>query len=325
MAEFLRSVDARTKLAGRNKLEVLLFTLGLDSRTGREETFGINVFKVREVMRLPEITHAPDTPEAIEGMVSLRGSIVPVISLPKYCRIDTETSPKILIITEYNRHVQGFLVHAVDSIVRLDWEDVKVPPPIMIGDRAGLVTAVTELEDGRLVMVMDVEQVLADIASFYSDDTVYEEISQQPLETLQNLRVLFADDSVVARRQIRRTLESMRIAYVETTNGVEAWTRLQELAEAARAEGTPLSTQLSAVLTDIEMPEMDGYVLTQRIKEDARFQGIPVIMHSSLSGVANQVLGTGVGADDYVSKFDPRELAVALRRAVGATAGTRAA
>ena len=128
MSELLKKIDARTKLAGTNKLEILLFSLGTDQRTGRRETFGINVFKVREVMRTPEITAAPEMTASVEGMVSLRGQLVPVIDLAKYTGIITETKPEIMIVTEYNGHTQGFLVEAVDTILRLDWSLMRVPP-----------------------------------------------------------------------------------------------------------------------------------------------------------------------------------------------------
>lgn len=161
MSELLKKIDARTKLAGTNKLEILLFSLGEDQRTGRKETFGINVFKVREVMRTPEITAAPEMPSSVEGMVSLRGTLVPVIDLAKYAGIVTAHKPEIMIVTEYNGHTQGFLVEAVDTILRLDWSAMRVPPEMITNRMAGLVTAVTELGGGTLVMMMDVEKVLA--------------------------------------------------------------------------------------------------------------------------------------------------------------------
>ena len=131
MTSFIQSVDARTQLAGTNRLEVLLFSLGNDTETGREEVFGINVFKVREVMHVPVITHAPDMPEAVEGMVSLRGTMVPVINLQKFCGVRTTSKPKILMITEYNKHIQGFLVDSVDMIERLNWDEIKAPPQML--------------------------------------------------------------------------------------------------------------------------------------------------------------------------------------------------
>jgi methyl-accepting chemotaxis protein len=162
MSELLKSVDARTRLAGTNKLEILLFSLGTDARTGRRETFGINVFKVREVMNTPTITAAPEMNAAVKGMVSLRGALVPVVDLGDYVASATDSQRKIMIVTEYNHHTQGFLVEAVDTILRVDWAQMRVPPEMLSNNLGGLVTAVTELEDGRLVMLLDVERILAE-------------------------------------------------------------------------------------------------------------------------------------------------------------------
>ena len=172
MSDLLRNIDARTKLAGTNKLEILLFSLGTDARTGRRETFGINVFKVREVMRTPPITAAPEMPPSVEGMVSLRGALVPVVDLARYAGVDTGTPRLIMIVTEYAGHTQGFLVEGVDTILRLDWSQMRVPPAMLLADMGGLVTAVTELPDGRLVMMMDVEKILSETTN-YDDEIVY--------------------------------------------------------------------------------------------------------------------------------------------------------
>ena len=310
MSELLKSVDARTKLAGTNKLEILLFSLGANSSTGRRETFGINVFKVREVMRTPPITAAPDMPSSVEGMVSLRGALVPVVDLAKYAGIPTESPRSIMIVTEYAGHTQGFLVEAVDTILRLDWSQMKVPPEMMTAELGGLVTAVTELPDGRLVMMMDVEKVMSETTN-YDDEVVYRSI--KPLDNPE-LTVFFADDSVVARRQITRTLDAMQVKYVETINGKHAWDELEKIAGYAIASGQKVTDLVSLVLTDVEMPEMDGYILTKKIKSDPRFAGVPVLMHSSLSGMSNQQLGKSVGVDEYVPKFEPQKLSEALTR-----------
>ncbi|MCU7854555.1 MAG: chemotaxis protein, partial [Candidatus Thiodiazotropha sp. (ex Lucinoma borealis)] len=232
MSNFIKSVDDRTRLAGTNRLEVLLFSLGKDIRTGREETYGVNVFKVREVMLVPEITHAPDMPPSVEGMVSLRGNMIPVINLPDFCGIQTEEKPSILIVTEYNKHVQGFLVHAVDTIERLAWEDVKVPPAMMAQQHGGLVTAVTELKDKRLVMIMDVEMVLSQTSGFGQGSDIFEGIQHVGDS---DITLLFADDSAVARDQIIRTMDHMGIKYIGTTNGSEALQKLKEIANRAEA------------------------------------------------------------------------------------------
>ncbi|MFT3961127.1 chemotaxis protein [Propionivibrio sp.] len=310
MSELLKSIDARTKLAGTNKLEILLFTLGTNSRTGRRETFGINVFKVREVMRTPPITAAPEMPASVEGMVSLRGALVPVVDLAKYAGVTTDSPRSIMIVTEYAGHTQGFLVEGVDTILRLDWSQMKVPPDMMTAEMGGLVTAVTELPDGRLVMMMDVEKVLSETTK-YDDEVVYRNI--KPLND-STLTVFFADDSVVARKQIVRTLNAMHVRYVEAINGRAAWEELEKVAAYAQASGQEVSKLVSLVLTDIEMPEMDGYILTKKIKTDPRFAGVPVIMHSSLSGMSNQQLGKSVGVDEYVPKFEPQKLSEILTR-----------
>ena len=253
MSQLLNNVDARTKLAGTNKLEILLFTLGLDVAGERRELFGINVFKVREVMRAPAITRAPEMPPAVEGMVSLRGTLVPVIDLAKYTGLGAR-HPEILIVTEYNGRTQGFLVEAVESILRVDWADMRVPPELIAGKTAALVTAVTELADGRLVMMLDVEQVLA-ATSTVDYESLYEAIDTQvpPGRT-----VLFADDSAVARKQIARTLDALNVRHVCTSNGVHAWNTLSEIAATAAGSGRTVRDMVLLVLTDVEMPEMDG-------------------------------------------------------------------
>ncbi|WP_374554058.1 chemotaxis protein [Aquitalea pelogenes] len=308
MSELLKKIDARTKLAGTNKLEILLFSLGHDQRTGRKEVFGINVFKVREVMRTPEITSAPEMPSSVEGMVSLRGSLVPVIDLAKYAGIVTSNKPEIMIVTEYNGHTQGFLVEAVDTILRLDWSAMRVPPDMITNRMAGLVTAVTELDHGTLVMMMDVEKVLAETSLV---DDSHHFINIEPVK--EERMIFFTDDSAVARKQIERTLDAMQVKYAYAINGMRAWEELQKMAMQAELSGKRLNETLHLVLTDVEMPEMDGYMLTKLIKSDPRFAGIPVLMHSSLSGSSNQKLGQSVGVDEYVSKFEAQKLSMKLR------------
>jgi two-component system chemotaxis response regulator CheV len=311
MSDLLRNIDARTKLAGTNKLEILMFTLGVDNRSGRRETYGINVFKVREVMRVPEITQSPGMPPAVEGMVSLRGALVPVIDLAKYVGVQCDVKPTIMIVTEYNGHTQGFLVEAVDTILRLDWSSMRVPPEMLNSQTGGLVTAVTELKDKRLVMMMDVEKVLAETGHFGDDDLIAKSV--QPLN-IANRTVFFADDSSVARKQIEKTLEAMHVKYISAVNGSRALAELKKIADYADASHVPVSDLIQVILTDVEMPEMDGYMLTRKIKEDKRFANIPVLMHSSLSSDSNQQLGKAVGVDEYVPKFEPQKLAQTLAR-----------
>jgi two-component system chemotaxis response regulator CheV len=215
-----------------------------------------------------------------------------------------------MIVTEYNGSTQGFLVAAVDTILRLDWSSVKVPPDMLMQQAGGFVTAVTELADGRLVMMLDVERVLAETTR-HNDDLLFRAV--EPLSEPQRT-VLFADDSFVARGQITRTLDALHVRHIGAVNGRQAWQELEKLAAHAQAAACRVSDLVHAVLTDVEMPEMDGFVLTRRIKSDPSFAGVPVVMHSSLSGAQNRHLGRGVGADEYVSKFEPQRLAAILTR-----------
>lgn len=313
MSELLKNIDARTRLAGTNKLEILLFSLGTDTRTGRCETFGINVFKVREVMRTPAITSAPDMPSSVKGMVSLRGALVPVVDLAEYVGVESGNPREIMIVTEYNGHTQGFLVDSVDTILRLDWSQMRVPPEMLTAKMGGLVTAVTELEDARLVMLLDVEKVLAETTNI--DDSL-QFVNIKPLGKLDDGMVVFADDSSVARGQIQRTLDALGVKYISAMNGRAAWDELRKLANYAESIGKKPKDLIYLVLTDVEMPEMDGYILTKTIKTDPAFAGIPVLMHSSLSSSSNQQLGKSVGVDEYVSKFEAQRLAETLSRVI---------
>ena len=319
MSALLRGIDARARLAGTNKLEILMFTLGRDRASGRRETYGINVFKVREVIRAPALTRAPDMPATIDGIASLRGTLVPVLNLVRHVGVDTEDAAPIMILAEYNGQTLGFLVEAVETILRLDWSAMRAPPAILTASAGGLVTAVTELADGRLVMMIDVESILEQTLNGESA-AVPETFSDRPPA---GRTVLFADDSAVARRQIARTLDAMQVAHVDAVNGGHAWQQLKKIADAADAAGRPVRDTVQLILTDVEMPEMDGYMLVKRIKADARFKGIPVVMHSSLSGDSNKTLGMSVGADEYVPKFEPQRLAQTLTRLL-AEEGVRA-
>lgn len=314
MSKVMQSVDDRTRLAGTNRLEILLFSLGKDTKTGKEEVFGINVFKVREVLNVPAITHAPDVPPGIEGMVSLRGTMIPVINLGHFCNVTSDAPPNILIVSEYNKNMLGFLVYSVEHILRMDWGQIKVPPTMMANRMGGLLTAVSELEDGRIVMILDVEKILAETTQSAED----EKMLFHGVHAVEHPKtVLFADDSSVARKQISMTMEKMGLDYISVNNGKDAWDRLQEIKARAEEHEVPVNSLLHLILTDVEMPEMDGYVLTKKIKSDGAFAGIPVVMHSSLSAEANINLGRAVGADYYVAKFNPVELNKMVRKALG--------
>lgn len=298
----LDAVDARTKLAGSNRMELLLFSIGTP------EIFAINVFKVREVTRTPAITLTPNMPAGVDGVINLRGNIIPVLSLAYF--LDREGvangSRDTMMVTEYSRRTQGFLVHSVDRIVRVDWERVRAPDGLM-ARTDGLVTAITELQDGELVSILDVEQI---IANAFGEVAVPE---LEPIDADPSSFLFFVDDSPVARREIGAVMDKLGLRTQHATNGNEALYRLQALASQAERDGERLADTLKVILVDAEMPEMDGYVLTRQLKADRRFTDIPIVMHSSLSSEANKAMGSAVGVDAYVAKFHPEILADTLR------------
>ncbi|XZG69424.1 chemotaxis protein [Chitinibacteraceae bacterium HSL-7] len=298
----LESVDARTKLAGSNKMEILLFTLG------SREIFGINVFKVREVSQTPRITKTPNMPAGVEGVISLRGNIIPVIALNKFVATqDGGSNNSTMIVTEFSKHTQAFLVHDVDRIIRVDWDKVRAPESMLAGNQA-LITALTELPDGKLVSILDVEQILASVIG----EPNIPDLPAAVTSGNQDTCMFFVDDSMVARKEIVSVLDKLGVKYFQANNGKEAWDKLQSMANRATQDSEVLRDKLKLVLVDAEMPEMDGYVLTKHIKSDVRFAGIPVVMHSSLSSNANRAMGASVGVDAYVAKFDPVILAETL-------------
>lgn len=299
--QLIDMINDKARLAGSNKMELLLFSLG------GHETFGINVFKVREVCETMSVTKTPNMPNGVEGIISLRGSILPVLDLAACLNMDNGQPKTKLIITEFSTHTQAFLVHDVDRIVRVDWDHVRAPQS-MPAHVTGKITALTELGDGKLVSILDVEQILGDVIGDEPIPTL-DPVSQ---EEVGHATLFFADDSPLARKKIMEVLEKLKISYQYAHNGREAWDKLKSLAAKAETDNVHLAKQIGMILVDAEMPEMDGYVLTRNIKEDARFKGIPVVMHSSLSSVANKKLGQQVGVDGYVAKFHPEELATMI-------------
>ncbi|HTV66012.1 MAG TPA: chemotaxis protein [Bryocella sp.] len=319
MSDVLREVDERSKLAGTNKFELLIFRLGEDQNSHTREVFGINVFKVREALIMPPITPMPGAPKHVLGVANIRGQIIPVVDLPSVVGCTPRTR-NILLVTEYDRSVQGFAVEEVEEIVRLEWGRVISAEGSAVG---GMVASLARLdekaENSRLALILDVEAILREAlpSRFNSGGEI---VPAAPIEIPKGSIVLFADDSRVARQQIEAVLTRLGISFVSTKTGKEAWDRLKVLAQEARSAGTPLRQKVAMVMTDLEMPEMDGFTLTRQIKEDDTLKGIPVIIHSSLSGLANEAQAKVVGADSYIAKFVPDELAHAVSKLLTAPA-----
>ena len=293
MAGLMESVDQRTQLVGANRLELLLF------RMEGPQVYGINVFKVKEVLQCPKMTVLPHSHPVVRGVAHLRVGTLPIMDLSlatggtKVGDVDNA----FVIITEYNLKTQGFLVGGVERIVNMNWGDIH-PPPKGTG-REHYLTAVTEV-DGKLVEIIDVEKVLAEVSPMnetMSNNVVSEEVAEEA----KALHVLIVDDSKIARKQVSRCLEEIGVEVTALNDGRQAWEHLQQLTDS----GVRIQDKYLMLISDIEMPEMDGYTLTTNVRNDSRISDFHIVLHTSLSGVFNKAMVDKVGANGFISKFNP--------------------
>ncbi len=299
MAGILEGVDQRTRLVGENRLELLLFTLGGHQR------FGINVFKVQEVIQCPPLTRMISANPIVRGITNMRGKTISILDLGMAIgkRPIENIDDAFVIVAEYNRSVQGFLVTGVDRIVNMKWGDIKTPPKGLGSNN--YMTAVTEVNE-ELVELIDVEKVLAELVGVttdISDTTQLEGANERPI------RLLVVDDSSVARNQIKRTLEQMGMECLLAKNGREGVDTLLSMVK----DNGNIQGQIDAVISDVEMPEMDGYTLTAEIRKNEQLKVLPILLHTSLSGTFNKNMVNKVGADMFVPKFNAEELAESVR------------
>ncbi|MEX2475217.1 chemotaxis protein CheV [Marinobacter sp.] len=298
MAGVLDNVNQRTQLVGQNRLELLLFRL-----RGRQ-MYGINVFKVKEVLQCPKLSSIPNSRSMVRGVAHIRGETIPIIDLAMSIRLpgitQEELATSFVIIAEYNRKTQGFLVAGVDRIVNMNWEDI-LPPPKGAGNELYL-TAVTNIDD-KLVEIIDVEKILAEVSPLRDDVT--DELRAKSAERAPgHLPVLVVDDSSVARRQIERCLSAIGMEVVTKEDGKQALDYLKEIT----SDGSTANDHLSLIISDVEMPEMDGYTLVTRCKSDPALRDTYIMLHTSLSGVFNTAMVKKVGADEFMAKFSADEL-----------------
>ena len=314
-----QEVDERSNLTSSNMFELLLFRLGASAYSDNRELYGINVFKVRELLEMPKITVVAGIRAPMLGVTNVRGQIVPVIDLAAAVGCKPANGHRILMITEYARSTQAFAVEDVEEIVRLEWSQVLSAEGTAGG--AGMVTSIARLDgnkdSSRLAQVLDVEQILRDVLPTNQPDIDLTKIGAAVTLPFGS-QILAADDSQLARRLIEEGLHALKLPFTMTRTGKEAWETLQQIADSAIAEGKTAKDKIALVLTDLEMPEMDGFTLTRNIKNDPRFKSIPVVIHSSLTGSTNEDHVRSVGADAYVAKFVASELADTIRKVLAA-------
>lgn len=302
MSSIIDGVDQRTNLAGNNRLELLLF------RLGGSQLYGINVFKVREAIPCPALTKMPSSHPDIRGIASLRGKTISIVDLSQSIgrKGIGEPESNFVILTEYNRTVQGFLVSQVERIVNISWSEV-LPPPSASG-AGNYMTAITKVDD-KIVQIIDVEQVLAQVMNITAavSTDLAEDLAEK--NTQARKHILVADDSSVARKQIKRTLDQIGLDATIAKNGKEALDILKRWAD----QGLTISEHVSLLISDIEMPEMDGYTLTSEIRKDPALKDLQILLHTSMSGTFNQALVKKVGADKFLPKFSADELAAEVQ------------
>lgn len=297
MAGLLETVDSRTQLAGKNRLELLLF------RFADKQRYGINVFKVREILKCPPLSHLPGSHPVVRGVANVRGKSISILDLARATGLQAleNLEQAYVIITEYNGRTQGFLVSAVEHIVNLNWERIH-PPPGASG-RHNYLTAVTNV-NGALVEIIDVEKVLNEVSP------VAEQLSEATLDAALRqqascFKVLIVDDSCVARRQVSRCLQAIGVQVLACNDGGQALGMLNTML----AEGKQPPKELLMMICDIEMPEMDGYTLTAQVRANSQLASLHIVLHTSLSGAFNEAMVKKVGADQFLAKFRPDELA----------------
>lgn len=293
------SVEQQIRLAGHNRMAMLLFSVG--GGTGATRC-ALNVFKVREVLRCPPVTPLLGQHALVAGSVDYRGQTIPAIDMARALGEASVVGSKDahLVVTEFSRSVQAFVVGAVDRIVQVDVADVEPPRDGMVGSRINATVRI----DGKLALIVDVEQILA-------------EVSGSSPELSGSLRgaatqaghggelLLIVDDSVVARRNMEEIATRLGMPFESCSDGMQALEALRRML----ADQRPLP---ALVISDIEMPRLDGYALTRAIRETPELARLRVLLHSSLSGGFNAETVASVGADRFVAKFNPDTLARAI-------------
>ncbi len=308
MIGVMDSVNELTEVVGQNRMELLLFKL-----SGLKQRYGINVFKVREILPCPKLTVMPKLQKFVIGVTHSRGQTISVIDLAYAIggRRTVNIDKSFMIIAEYNRSTHAFLVSSVERILNMNWDRI-MPPPKGSGD-SNYMTAVTEI-DGELVEILDVEKILDEISPNKVEkndiDQVYDDEFAKLVETKKPC-VLVADDSKVALNQVCSAIKKMNLDVIKAHNGKEAYTILRDYAEKGA-----LNDQVSLIISDVEMPEMDGYTLCSTLRKDPSLKSAYVILHTSLSGVFNQSMVSKAGANDFIPKFNPVELAKAVKKGI---------
>ncbi|MEG0305354.1 MAG: chemotaxis protein [Oscillospiraceae bacterium] len=289
--------------SGTNELEIMEFTLN-------GELFGINVAKVREIMMRQPVKVMQKSHADVEGIFKPRDEVITVIDLAKYLDMKPSENPDydIFIVTSFNNLNFAFHVHTVEGIDRISWTNMQKPDRIIYGGDEGVATGIAEFE-GRLITILDFEKIVAEISP--ETGIQYSDLDTLGERKRSDKTILIAEDSMLLSRMIIEALHrSGYVNTVKTDNGQEAWDYLNE----AKISGDPIKEHVALLVTDIEMPQMDGHRLTKLVKSDNILKEIPVILFSSLINEEMRVKGKDLGADAQISKPEIANLVTLIDR-----------
>ncbi len=287
---------------GTNELEIIEFYIDSVKDDGNvvREYFGINVAKVREIIKAPKMTDVPKSDPNVEGMINLRGEIIPMINLAKWLELKTASPMKKVIITEFNNMVNGFLVNDVTRIYRINWKDVIQPNQLALSKTKNCITSVARIEE-KLILILDFEKIIADIFPELSMPEV-DEKKFDLKDKFKGKKVLIAEDSPGIRDIMRHSLEKVGFEVISTSNGQEALAMLDKFLKEARKQNISIKNFVDVIVTDLEMPGIDGAYLVRKIRELPEFESVPIIVFSSMASEANKRKLYSIGANRFLGK-----------------------
>ena len=292
--------------SGTNEFELVEFLIQDEQKV---HNFGINVAKVREIIKTPKIVDVPKAHPCIEGIADLRGKIIPMINLPKWLEIPTIKPLEKVIITEFNNTTNGFLVNNVTRIYRISWKDLMQPEELNYEDKKNCVTSIAKIED-KMILILDFEKIVGDIFPelyFTEEKTRLSKIDRK-------IRTLIAEDSTVIRKLVNKALKDAGYIVSVASNGEDAYNQLLEILQKAKTEGKSIKDYIDILITDLEMPKMDGAHLIKKVREIPEFEELPIIVFSSMGTEENKRKLEKLGANDFISKPDVNILQDAIFR-----------
>lgn len=294
--------------SGTNELEIMEFTIA-------GELFGINVAKVREIMRAAPVKPMQKSHPNIEGIFKPRDTVLTVISLASYLGLPPSDHPEhdIFIVTNFNNLNFAFHVHSVVGIDRISWNKMKKPDRIIYGGEEGVATGIAEFEE-RLITILDFEKIVAEISP--ETGIQYSDLDRLGSRVRTEKPILIAEDSTLLSKMIVESLHrSGYVNTIKTDNGQEAWDFLVEV----KHSGDPILDHVACIISDIEMPQMDGHRLTKLVKSDKELKQIPLVLFSSLINEEMRIKGRELGADDQISKPEIANLVSIIDRLTSAS------